>query len=135
MLTTLVADVCDMPLYRKVGFHINTSHNYWRGDIHDFIGNVAAKVYLSCVPQAGAGSLAPQAGAGSFVPQAGAGSFVPQAGAGSLAPQDDDKYSLAVIAVTSFFIFKQSLPHAKSYFKNITFLLVTNKKVTVMVTF
>jgi hypothetical protein len=53
--------------------------------------------YLSCVPQAGAGSFAPQAGAGSFAPQAGAGSFVPQAGAGSFVPHAQEMNSFAVI--------------------------------------
>jgi hypothetical protein len=102
MFAPLIAHVGNVPLNGKVRFHnvlLLEKHAILQCRKPRVITLVVSTTYLSCVPQAGAGSFAPQAGAGSFAPQAGAGSFAPQAGAGSFVPQAEEIYSFAVIAV------------------------------------
>jgi len=105
MLATLVATVGYMPLNGKIRSHIFLLCAFvFRG------GNTSAAekrrlYYLSCVPQAGAGSLVPQAGAG-------VGSLLPQAGAGSCVPHAVLKNSLAVMFFTSF-LFAEKVYHAE----------------------
>lgn len=72
----LVAHVGDVPLNRKVRFHVPP---LFQNTPSAILRKAYPPDYLSEVPHAGAGSFAPHAGAGSFAPQAGAGSFVPHA--------------------------------------------------------